>query len=184
MAGLRIDAQRPALLRGGEKSFGQLQGQFVRGDLIVEVRSLRGGLTVVADDHPFQVRTVLPYPHVDRATLIVVEQRNGVDLAGIDALQVHAHQFLEAAGTGDRMRYAVLTTEVEVVQPIGAPLVTGGDLVEFILHGGGEVVVDQTAEVLLQQTGHREGNPRGHQGRALLVHISPVLNGLDNRGIR
>ena len=57
------------------------------------------------------------------------------------------------------MRNAVLTAEVEVVQPVRAVLVAGGDLVELILHGGGEVVVDQATEMLLEQAGHREGHP-------------------------
>ena len=37
----------------------------------------------------------------------------------------------------------MLAAEVEVVQPVGRSLLAGGDLVEFVLHGGGEVVVDQ-----------------------------------------
>ena len=150
MAGLRVDTEHPALLGCGEKGFGQLKGQLIRGDLIVEVRSLRGGFAVLTDDHSFQIRTVLTHPHIDRAALIVIEQHDGVDLASVDALKVHAHQFLEATCTCDRMRYAVLTTEVEVVQPIGTPLMTGGDLVEFVLHGGGEVVVDQSGKVLFE----------------------------------
>ena len=57
------------------------------------------------------------------------------------------------------MRHTVLAAEVEVVQPVGTSLMTRGDLVEFVLHGGGEVVVDQAGEVLLEQAGDREGNP-------------------------
>jgi len=40
--------------------------------------------------------------------------------------------------------------------------------VELVLHGGSEVVVDQTAEVLLQQTRHRE---RTHDGTRALPFL-------------
>ena len=47
VAGLRVDAERAALLRCGESLFGQLEGQLVRGQLVVEVGPLRLELTVV-----------------------------------------------------------------------------------------------------------------------------------------
>ena len=87
-------------------------------------------------------------------------------------------QFLQTAGPRDRMRNPVLAAEVEVVQPVGAALVAGGDLVELVLHGGGEVVVHQSAEVLFEQARHSEGHPGRDQSAALLVHVAAILNGL------
>ena len=184
MPGLRVNPQRPAFLRCGEEGFGQFQGQFVGSDVLAEVGPLRGGLAVITGDHALQVGPVLSHPHIDKPALGVVEQRDRVDPAGIDALQVHPDQFLEATRTGDGMRHAVFATEVEVVQPVRAVLVSGSDLVEFVFHRSGEVEVDEPTEVLFEQTGHREGHPRRHQRAALLHHVSAVLNGLDNRGIR
>ena len=48
-------------------------------------------------------------------------------------------------------RVAVGAAEVEVAQPVDALLVAGGDPVEVVLHLGGEVVVDEPREVLLEQ---------------------------------
>ena len=183
MTGLRIDAEHPPLLRRGEQGLGQFEGQFVGRDRVVEVGPLRRRLAVLTGDHPLQVRPVLPDPDIDRPAQGVVEQRDGVDLAGVDALEVDADQFLQSAGPGDRVRHAVLAAEVEVVQPVGPPFVTVGDLVEFVFHRSGEVVVHQPPEVLLEQPGHSERHPGGHQCAALLVHIAAVLNGLDDRGI-
>jgi hypothetical protein len=91
--------------------------------------------------------------------MLVVEQDDGVDLPGVDTLKVHPHKLFQPAGPRDRVRDTVLPTEVEVVQPVGAVFAAGGDLIEFILHRGGEVVVNQPAEVLLKQSGHGEGHP-------------------------
>ena len=184
MAALRIDTEHPALLRCGEKGFGQFEAELVRGDLVAEVGPLRRRLAILTDDRPLQIRTVLADADVDRAALLVVEQLDGVDFSGVDAFKVDADELLQATGPRDRMRDTVLATEIEVVQPVGAVLVTGGDLVEFILHSGGEVVIDQAAEVLLKQAGHRKSHPRGDQCAALLVDVTPVLDGLDDRGIR
>ena len=184
MSGLRIDAEYPTLLRCGEQGFGQFQGQFIGGDLVAEVGPLRGRLAILTENHPLEIGTVLTHPNVDRAAVLVVEQRDGVDLAGVDALEVDPHQFLESAGTRYRMRDAVLAAEVEVVQPVGAVLVARRDLVEFVLHGGGEVVVHQAAEMLLEKAGDREGHPRRDQRAALLMHVSAILDGFDDRGIR
>ncbi len=84
----------------------------------LEVGPLRCGLTVVADDHPLQVRAVPADPHVDRAALLVVEQLDGVDLSGIDAFEVDADELLQPAGAGDRLGHAVVAAEVEVAQPV------------------------------------------------------------------
>ena len=48
-------------------------------------------------------------------------------------------------------RVAVAAAEVEVPQPVDPLLVAGGDPVEVVLHLRREVVVDEPAEVLLEQ---------------------------------
>ena len=59
-----------------------------------------------------------------------------------------------------------------------------GDLVELVLHGGGEVVVHERVEVVLHQPDDRKRHPRGHQSVAAGDHVAAVLDGLDNRGVR
>ena len=77
---------------------------------------------------------------------------------------------------GDRVRHAVLAAEVEVVEPVGALLVASRDLVELVLHGRSEAIVDEPTEVLLQQARNREGHPGRHERAALLLDIAAVLN--------
>ena len=64
-----------------------------------------------------------------------------------------------------------------------AVLAPAGDLVEDVLELGGEAVVDQAAEVLLQQPHDAERDPGRHQRRALLVDVAAVLDGADDRGV-
>ena len=184
MAGLRIDTENPTLLWRGKKGLGQFEGEFVRSDLLVDIGSLRRGFAVLADDHPLQIGPVLARPHTDRATLSVVEEADGVDPAGVDALEVDSDELLQPAGAGDRVRDAVLAAEVKIVQPVRALLMTVGDLVKFVLQCRGEVVVDQSPEMLLEQPGHSESHPRRDQCGALLIDVATILNGLDDRGIR
>ena len=182
--GLRIHAQTSSLLRRGEKAFGQFDGQLVGRQIVAEVGPLRGGQTVVTGDHALQVRTVLADPHIDRAALLVSKQLDGVDLPGVDLLQVDTHQLLQATGPRDRPLDTVLAAEVEVVEPVGALLQATGNRVEFVLHRSGEVVVDQSPEVLLQQADNSERDPRRHQRAALLVDVPAILDCLDDRRIR
>ena len=48
--------------------------------------------------------------------------------------------------------------EVEAAQPVDPRLVAGGDPVEVVLHPRREVVVDEPAEVALEQLRDREGD--------------------------
>src|SRR6185436_8636388 len=63
------------------------------------------------------------------------------------------HELLEA-----RLVAPVAVAEVEAAQPLDAPLLARGDAVEVVLHARGELVVDEPAEVLLEQLddGERE----------------------------
>ena len=74
--------------------------------------------------------------------------------------------------------------EVKAVEPSGAVLDTGGNLIQLVFHGRGEVIVHQLGEVLLQQSHDGKGNPRWHQRIAARDHIAAVLDGLDNGRIR
>ena len=49
-------------------------------------------------------------------------------------------------------------SEVEALQPVDAVGLSGGDVVEVVLHLRGEVVLDEVAEVLLEQANDREGD--------------------------
>ena len=73
--------------------------------------------------------------------------------------------------------------EVEPAQPRHPAGLAAGDLVERLLHPGGELVVDQVGEVPLQQVDDGEGEERGHQRGALLEHVAAVQDRADDRGV-
>ena len=94
---------------------------------------------------------------------------------------------LEATAAGDRVGHIVVgggIAKVEAGEPLRAVLVALSDLVELVLHRGGEVVIHQRVEVVLHQPDDRKRHPRRHQGVAAGHHVTAVLNGLDNRGVR
>ena len=68
----------------------------------------------------------------------------------------------------------------ELGGPVGA---TARDLVEDVLHVGGELVGHLPREVLLQQPDDREGQPGRHQRGALLVDVAAVEDRADDRGV-
>ncbi len=74
--------------------------------------------------------------------------------------------------------------EVEAPQPRHGLRLAARDAVEVVLHLGGEVVVDEPAEVLLQQVDHGEGQEGRHQRRALLEDVAAVEDGADDRRVR
>ncbi len=80
-------------------------------------------------------------------------------------------------------RLAAGVAEPELVEPGLAADRAVGDAVELVFHAGGEGVVDQLAEVLLEQADHREGGPGGHQRGALLPDVAAVLDGLHDRRV-
>jgi len=57
----------------------------------------------------------------------------------------------------------------QVVDPV---LPAGGDAVQFGLHGGGEVEVDELGQILLQQAHHGERRPRRHERLAAMVDVA------------
>src|SRR5262249_37364968 len=52
-----------------------------------------------------------------------------------------------------------------------------------VLHRGGEVVVDQPPEVLLEQADDGEGEEGRDEGRAPLEDVAAVEDGAENRGV-
>ena len=77
----------------------------------------------------------------------------------------------------------VAAAEVEVGQhaePLGLAC---RDLVELLLELGREGVVDQVREVVLEQPGDREREPRRHEGGALLEHVVAGGDGADDRRV-
>ena len=171
--GQRVDPERATLLRHGEQLLGDLAGQLVRRQVVGQVRALGHP---VAD--PLQVRPVAPDPHHD-----VVEHRDRVDLAGVDLLEVQPDQLLQPAGPRDRALAALRPAEVEAVEPGRARVRARRDRVELVLHRGGEVVVDEPPEVVLEQPDHRERDPGRHQRAALLPDVAAVLDRLDDRRV-
>ena len=154
----RVDAEHPPLLRGGEQLLGDLDGQLVRGHLGGQVGPLQLLRSIGTGDVAFEVRPEPADPHEHRAALVVVEQFDGVDLAGVDLLEVDTDEFLEAAGPRD-VGLSGVTAEIELGEPVGAVLVARGDLVEIVLQRGGEVVVNEAVEIAFEQPDHGERHP-------------------------
>ena len=74
--------------------------------------------------------------------------------------------------------------KVKAVEPVRTILRAGGNGVQLIFHGRGEVIIHQLGEVFLQEAHHGEGHPRGYQGVTARDHVAAVLDRLDNGGIR
>ena len=68
-----------------------------------------------------------------------------------------------------------------MLQPILLLAFVTRDGVEVFFDAGGERIVDQLVEVLLEQADHGEGCPGGYERLALLPHIPAVLHRLDDR---
>ncbi len=164
LAAVGIHAQLGgALLLAGEKLSGPLDGQLVRREIVRHVR------TIFTVD---EVGPVATDTHRQRLPVGARAQRDRADLARVDVLG----GFVEA-----RVQSLVATVEgPQVPDPVG---LTHRDVVEAVLHAGREVVVDQPAEVLLQQPGHGEGRERRDQGRALLEHVLAPQDRVDDAGV-
>ena len=91
---------------------------------------------------------------------------------------------LPASDAPRRRRRRRRLAEVEALQPRHGLGLAARDAVEVVLHPGGEVVVDEPPEVLLQQVDHGEGEEGRHEGRALLEDVAAVEDGADDRGVR
>ena len=170
---LGVHADDAPFLRDREVLDRFVEGEFVGGKVVGD----RCGLVVVglvAVAH-LDVRAVPADAGHDRFALVAHAERDGVDHAGVDVGETGRHLLLQA-------RLATFTlTEVEAAEPRLGLLGTGGDLVEVVLHLGGEGVVDEVGEVALHDVDHREGGERRHERRTLLPDVAAVLDGADDR---
>ena len=175
MSADRVDAELAAVVGGaGEELAGLVHGQLVGGEVGRHVGALALGV--------LQVGAVAANPQGD-----ALADLNGVDGAGVDLAEI-VHQALEPLGAqrggrglertrgvlGGLLGAGAALPVVEAPQPGDPVLLAGGDPVQVALHGGGEVVVDELGEVLLQQPGDGEGEPGRHQGLAAVVDVAAV----------
>ncbi|MPM17748.1 hypothetical protein SDC9_64147 [bioreactor metagenome] len=168
-----VQAQGPLLAhRARQQVTGHLDGQLVGRQLVGDVRPLLGGDLL-------HVRAVATDAHHDAG--VHVADREGRQRPGVDVAEL-VDQIVQAGVV--EVVGARLTAPVEVVQHLEPLGLAAGDLVEVLLHLGGEGVVDQLGEVLLQQPGDGEGEPGRHQGGALLEHVVAAGDGPDDRRVR
>ncbi len=125
-----------------------------------------------------QVGPVLAHLHRDRLAVLLADlhRLEATDLVEVDlAAELSLHQLVEP--------FVVAGAEEETLE-VGAALGPAArDLVEVVLHPGGEVVVHQVVEVSLEQTGDLEGLEGRHEGRPLLPDVAPLLDRADDRGV-
>jgi hypothetical protein len=162
VAGGGVGAEGHVGVRLAEELLGLRDGQLVRGHVLRHVDPLPVAL---------QVGAVAADPDHD----VGIGQRERADVPGVDVADV-ADQRLKSLIT--------VGTEVEPAQPRHPLGLAAGDAVQGVFHPGGELVVDQLAEVPLEQRDHREGQERGHQRGALLEHVAAVQDGADDAGVR
>ena len=143
-----------------------LDRQLVRARL---VRDRRGLLVAL------HVRAITADACDDLEAVLVGAERDRVDLARVDLFLLIGQDRLET-------RRAVAV--IEALQVRQALLVTARDGVELLLHLRREVGVDQRGEVALHQRHDREGGEGRHERRALLEHVVPPLDRVDDRGVR
>ena len=187
-AGGRVLAQFTAGRRGGEEFLRHLHGHLVRGGGLGQIGTLVLGLTLSRRAHlALQVRAVAADADVDRAVLVVAEELEGVHAAGVDGLEVILDDRFQAAPARDGLGGGLVgigIAEVEAGEPLGAVLRAAGDLVEFVLHGRGEFVVDEGVEILLHEPDDGKRDPGRNKGVTARGDVAAVLNGLDDRRVR
>src|SRR5579884_2929651 len=104
-----------------------------------------------------------------------VAELDRVDRARVDLAEV-VHQPLQAL--------LAVVAEVEAAEPRAAPLLAARDAVEVVLHACGELVVDEPAEVLLEQVDDREGEELRHERLSLPAHVAAVDDRAHDRRVR
>ena len=159
-AGLGIGAQVAVTCRLREELLGALERQLVGGELFGDARALAV---------PLEVRPVAADAQHDS-----VCDLEGVDLARVDRAEIR----------DELVQTTVAVAEVEAAEPFDAMLVPGRDPVEVVLHPRGEVVVDEPAEMLLEQGDDGEREERRYERRAALEDVAAVEDRAEDRGIR
>ncbi len=153
--------------------------ELVRGEVLRDARLV--AILAVAALH---VRPKPADPDDDGLAARVGPDADRVNATSVDLTEpLGDHPLQPALGT-DAICVSPGAAEVEPGEPRHRVLLAAGDVVEVVLHGRGEAVVDQPGEVLLQQSDHREGDPGRDEGAALLPHVPAVLDGRDDRGVR
>ena len=153
-------ADRLVALRCGQQLDRLVDRQLVRRQVVGNAGGVFAAL---------HVRAVLARLDDDQFTSVVEPERERVDLGRVDLVEVLLDEALQAAQRivagaglgGDRLAVAVAgVAEVEALEPLILGPVTAGDRIEVFVDRGGEVVVDQRVEVLLEQSDDGEGGPR------------------------
>ena len=99
-----------------------------------------------------------------------------IQRCGVDVVDVVVNEWFESG-------QFLAVAKVELAEPRVAGALAVGDLVEFLLDGGGELVVDEGREVVLQEAHDGEGRPGGNEGLAFLPHVPAVDDGAEDRGV-
>ncbi len=166
LAGLRVDADHAVTDNGGLDEFlGLGGGQFIGSEVLRNVDATRG-LGVVT--RRLEVGAVLADTQGD-----AFGDGDRVDIARVDLTEVVDDGTQAAVG---------LVTEIEALQPLHTVGFSPGDAVEVGLHVGGELVLDQVGEVLLEQAHHGERDPVGDQRGSARGDIPAVDDRGDRRG--
>lgn len=100
MARQWVDAQLAALLRRREQLLGVLGSELVRWQVIGKICPLRDQIAfgiVRVLNHALEIRAEPADAHVNFATLGVVEETDGVDLASVDLLEIDTDHLLQPA---------------------------------------------------------------------------------------
>ena len=142
-----------------------LGGQLVGREVFGDVDAARRGLGIRGVDH-VEVRPVLAEAQRRR-----VADARGVELARVDLAEVLDDVAQTRLGVG---------AEVELLQPVGALLLAAGDRVEVVLERGGEVVVDEVGEVLLEQPDDAEREPARHERLTALGDVAAIEDHVDD----
>ena len=185
-ARIGVDSEHAIARRGLEQLHRPVDGEFIRG----KVLGYRHGLTVISLA-ALEIGAELAHSCNDGNPIGIDTQRNRVDGPGVDLPELGVDQLLEThtTGTGGALGHlavgadVALNTEVEPAQPGLHVFGALGDVVEIVLHPGGEGVVDQLREVLLHERHHRERGEGRNQGHPLLPDVPAIGDGRDDRRV-
>ena len=148
---------------------GLRNGELVGGELRRNVDAAGGCFGRGIRIRDFEVGTVLSNAEGD----LVVE------LDGVDALRVDLAEVVD-----DAAETAVpVAAEVEAVKPVDTVFFAIGNAVEIVFHAGGEVILHEVGEEVLEQANHGERNPVGHKGGTSRSDIPAVDDRRDDRRI-
>ena len=112
-----------------------------------------------------------------------VADLNRIDGASIDFAKLRDLLLQTGMRLILRLRRAFSGTEVEAGQPILAGFHAVGNLVQTILHIGGELVVHILRKLRLQQLDHGESQPGRNQRTTALIHVPAIDDGGDDARI-